>query len=763
MVVHLFGATSSPSCANFALRRTAEENHYCERAKEVRDLDLTHDALPVERALGVLWCIESDSFKFRINLKDRPVTRRGILSVTSSIYDPLGFLAPAILPAKMLMQQLCKDRFAWDDEIPEQLGRKWTTWLQELHQLSDVSVNRCVRPVDFGPVATAQLHHFSDASESGYGTVSYLRLSSEDGRVHCSFVMGKSRVAPLKQTTIPRMELTAAVVAVNTDKMLRRELQMDLLNSAFWTDSTTVLKYIENETLRFKTFVANRIATIREATRPQQWKYVNTSVNPSDCASRGLTPTKFMKSLSWFHGPAFLQEPECRWPDRPDELKIERDNSEVRHLATVHLTHAAEDTDAVSKLINHYSSWYRLKRAVAWVFRFKDLLLLRCRKKNGDLQADPNCQMTTANQNRHDDKSTLKKNVLTVECLTRAEMEIIKFSQNQRFHEEISMLKRGSSVKKSSHLIKLDPVIQDGVLRVGGRLCASAMPEHVKHPAIIPKDLHVTTLILQDIHEKIGHCGRNYMLSRLRQRYWIPSANSIVRKFLSRCVICRKVKGKALGQKMANLPQDRLLPDKPPFTNVGVDYFGPFDVKQGRSTVKRYGVLFTCLTTRAVHIEVAHTLDTDSCLNAIRRFVCRRGQVSIMRSDNGTNFVAAERELREAIQQWNQSKIQDALMQRGIQWVFNPPAGSYFGGIWERQIRSVRKIMKSVLKEQSVSDECLQTLLCEVESILNDRPLTTSTDDLSDLEALTPNHLLLMKKQPVMPLGLFRKEDSYAR
>lgn len=157
----------------------------------MRDLDLTHDAPPVERALGVLWCTESDSFKFMINLKDRPVTRRGILSVTSSIYDPLGFLAAAILPAKMLMQQLCKERFAWDDEIPEQLGRKWTTWLQELHQLSDVSVNRCMKPVDFGPVATEQLHHFSDASENGYGTASYLRLTSKDGCVHCSFMMGK--------------------------------------------------------------------------------------------------------------------------------------------------------------------------------------------------------------------------------------------------------------------------------------------------------------------------------------------------------------------------------------------------------------------------------------------------------------------------------------------------------------------------------------------------------------------------------------------
>ena len=214
---------------------------------------------------------------------------------------------------------------------------------------------------------------------------------------------------------------------------------------------------------------------------------------------------------------------------------------------------------------------------------------------------------------------------------------------------------------------------------------------------------------------------------------------------------------------MADLPKDRLQPDKPPFSHVGVDYFGPFLVKRGRSTVKRYGVMFTCLVTRAVHMEIAHTLDTDSCLSAIRRFVCRRGQVSIIRSDNGTNFVAAERELRDAIQHWNQAKIQDTLRHRGVEWIFNPPAGSHFGGIWERQIRSVRKILKSVLKEQVVDDESLQTLMCEVEAIMNDRPITKSSDDVNDLEALTPNHILLLKRQPLLPPGLFEKEDLYSR
>lgn len=214
---------------------------------------------------------------------------------------------------------------------------------------------------------------------------------------------------------------------------------------------------------------------------------------------------------------------------------------------------------------------------------------------------------------------------------------------------------------------------------------------------------------------------------------------------------------------MANLPEDRLTPDQPPFTNVGVDYFGPFEVKRGRSTVKRYGVMFTCLAIRAVHIEIADSLDTSSCINAIRRFISRRGQVSIMRSDNGTNFVGAEKELRVAIESLNELKIEKTLQQKGIKWMFNSPAASHQGGVWERQIRTARRILGALVREQTLTDDNLQTLMCEVESIINGRPLTSPSDDPCDLEPLTPNHLLLMKVQPNMPPGTFTENDQYAR
>lgn len=186
---------------------------------------------------------------------------------------------------------------------------------------------------------------------------------------------------------------------------------------------------------------------------------------------------------------------------------------------------------------------------------------------------------------------------------------------------------------------------------------------------------------------------------------------------------------------MADLPSDSVLPNDPPFTRVGVDYFEPFMVKRGRTLVKKYGVLFNCLAIRAVHIEVASSLDTDSCLNAIRRFVARRGQVKVLRSDNGTNFVAAERELRQSIGKWNNQKIQDHLSQQGIKWVFNPPTGSHHGGAWARLIRSIRKIINATIREQVLDEECLQTVFCEAEAILNSHPITAASSDLNDLEA----------------------------
>lgn len=353
------------------------------------------------------------------------------------------------------------------------------------------------------------------------------------------------------------------------------------------------------------------------------------------------------------------------------------------------------------------------------------------------------------------------RGLLTVDELQNAEMAIIMFCQKQRFAGEIESLKKGRSVGKSSPLFRLCPVLMDGVLRVGGRLSRADMSEDAKHPLILAKDFHISDLLLRHIHQEVGHGGRNYMLSVLRQRYWITGATTAIRRIISKCVVCCRLQAAPGCQQMADLPVDRVSPDAPPFTRVGVDYFGPFEVKSRRSIMKRYGVIFTCLAIRAVHIEVASSLDTDSFINALRRFIARRGQVMEIRSDNGTNFVGAERELRQAIEGWNHEQISNTLLKKNIKWIFNPPAGSHHGGVWERLIRSVRKVLNSTLRLQNLDEEGFHTVLCEVESILNGRPLTKASVDPHDLEVLTPNHLLLLKTSSSLPPGVFQKDDVY--
>ena len=361
--------------------------------------------------------------------------------------------------------------------------------------------------------------------------------------------------------------------------------------------------------------------------------------------------------------------------------------------------------------------------------------------------------------------------------MKEAEKEIIKHTQRISFPEVIQALQRIGSLqhsrqatselknlKMAGHIRKLHPLLDEmGILRVGGRLENALIDYDAKHPIILPYRDHVTDLIISQHHQKTGHLGQEYVLSSLRHQYWVIKGRSAVRRVISGCFLCKKLGAVRGEQLMGDLPKERLMSEEPPFTHVGVDYFGPLYVRQGRSNVKRYGCLFTCLAVTAVHIEVVHSLDTDGFINALRRFVSLRGCPTTIFSDNGTNFRAGEKELRESLSEWNQTTIYDFLRQKKIIWKFNPPGASHMGGAWERIIRSIRKILKALLGQQLVTDEMLQTLMAEVAGILNSRPLTPVSSDPKDLEPLTPNHLLLLRSNPSLPVGSFGKEDSYSK
>ena len=277
----------------------------------------------------------------------------------------------------------------------------------------------------------------------------------------------------------------------------------------------------------------------------------------------------------------------------------------------------------------------------------------------------------SANEKIQETKQNFMKK-LTVEELNEAEREVLQRVQAVEFADELKTVSLQSQQKskkvlkaKESALNTLNPNLKEGLLKVGGRLTNASVDDEARHPVILPSKHPVTDMM-----------GQESVLSSIREEYWIVKGRAAVKRVIRSCVMCQRRKARLGEQFMASLPQTRLTPDTPPFTYVGVDYFGPFLVKQRRCTVKRYGCIFTCFTTRAVHIEISHSLDTDSMLNALRRFISIRGCPEQIKSDRGSNFVSANKELKECMERWNEEQISTFCLQKKTHWTFNPPSAS---------------------------------------------------------------------------------------
>jgi len=360
----------------------------------------------------------------------------------------------------------------------------------------------------------------------------------------------------------------------------------------------------------------------------------------------------------------FLHQPlECL-EDMQKDIQVDDSDPEVKK---VHSVSVKTEESLLTRLTSRTSSWIRLKRLVCTMLRWK--------KPTKEIKVDD---------------------------LMYAQTLLLKMVQQEAFNDEIALLHSGKALGKGSSIYKLNAFLDSNkVLRVGGRLSNSKLEDiSTVHPVILPKRSPITTMVVRECHKAVQHSGRGITINEVRTRgFWVINCNSFVRHLISKCVECRRFRGRTYQQRMADLPSDR-LEESPPFTVCGVDFFGPFIIKEGRKELKRYGSLFTCFATRAVHIESSNTLETDSFIQALRRFVSRRGNVRTIHSDNGTNFVGAQRELQAAVREMDEQRIKEFLQLRGgdwLSWKRNPPASSHHGGVWERQIRSVRAILTSLL------------------------------------------------------------------
>ena len=396
--------------------------------------------------------------------------------------------------------------------------------------------------------------------------------------------------------------MTSAVVIVKAAITLNEEFTYENAEHFFWTDNKVVLGYIANETKHFHLLVANRVGFIHSNSDKGQWNYVPGSQNVADIDSKGSS-AKELKESRGFVGPKFLWTYQVLLFETSSSTITETD-PEVKKVNSLATT-ASRNFEL--ERFEHISSWQRLKKVVALCLLFKKWLKSKVSK-----QPFSGSRMVTRQK-----KQSLYDSVSSTD-MQEAELEILKQVQSNVSSSELSRL-RESAVISSGPLFKLDCFIDgNDLIRVGGRLSKANMSSSITNPVVLSKSSHVTQLLVGHCHEKVKHQGRGMTLNETRSRgFWIIGGSSVVSGNIQSCVVCFKVRAAVVSQKMSDLPSDRVEPSLP-FTFCADDYFGPFVIKENRREVKRYGVLYTCLCSRAVHLEVANSLSTSSFINSLR-------------------------------------------------------------------------------------------------------------------------------------------------
>lgn len=680
---------------------------------------------PWEGALGLIWYCSSDTLGYKHRLVNyQHLTLRNVYRILAMQYDPLGFIIPFTTRAKVLLQKLWSKERDWDDPcLPDAFVKAWTVWEEELPHLTRIRLPRCYGLTeDQDPSMSRELHVFCDASEAAYGSVAYLRIVDSNGQVHVSFVMARSRVAPRRQITIPRLELCAALTGAQLARMLRTELTLPLHRLVMWTDSTTVLAWLQSESCQYKIFVAHRITEILENTAASDWRYTDSASNPADDITRGKTLIELSAPHRWNQGPPFLYLPPHQWPLNPSSPSIEA-ATELRKSAFCGTAQVL--SSRIPPNLLQFQCW-------------EDLVV-------GTSQHISSSSETNSQPPERSYVETL----------------LLQHAQQESFPEEYALLQAEKPLSKQSPLNNLAPEFDytTNLIRVGGRLRKSEDLDYsTVHPVILDPKNHITQLLIKEYDQRLHHPGPERVFASLRRNYWILRGRQAIRKHQHSCIDCRKWKAKPLIPRMADLPLSRLRLFKPPFWSTGMDCFGPFHIKVGRRQEKRWGILFKCLTTRCIHIDLLSGLDTDSFLMSFRRFVARRGTPFEVHSDHGTNFVGGERELQQAFNNLSPA-LQDQLAKYKVRFLRNPPYAPHFGGTWEREVRAIKSALRVTLGGQVVTEEVLNTVLIEVEEILNSKPLGYLSSDVSDPDPVTPNLLLMGRLEAALPQVMYARPD----
>ncbi|XP_055714332.1 uncharacterized protein LOC129808575 [Phlebotomus papatasi] len=654
------------------------------------------------KTLGLYWNPTTDAFRFTGSEVSSAVTKRSILSDMARIYDPLGFLSPIVITAKILFQSLWKVKADWDARLNEEVIHKWQEYQMNINQVvSQVTVVRqvtCSQPQDI------QLLLFCDASEKAYAASFYVRTIDSDNAVHTHLLCSKTKVAPLKQVSLPRLELCAAQLGARLLKKVMNALTIPINEIHAFSDSMIVLHWIHGEPQRWKTFVGNRVAHIQGIVPPEHWHHVKSEDNPADMASRGVSAEALISDSMWWHGPHWIQDTDMQFHD-PEFVPT--DNTIPEQRSSVSLVIVNEQ---FWSFIDHFSSFTKLVRCIAVWRRYFTILKQRLAKQE------------------------VAQGQLTVLELKSAKILLLQIVQQRAFTTDYQRLSSGTPIKRKSPIHRLQPFMDDDrLIRVGGRLSKADIGYNQKHPVLLPQHHYVTEIIS----------------SELRQEYWPVRGIEVAKKSIRDCVTCFRAKPQPVQQMMSDLHESRVT-EMYPFYQTGVDFCGPVFIKtpiRSKTRLKMYIALYICLATRAVHIELVTDLTTGAFIASLRRFISRRGRPAQILCDNATNFVGASRELKELelllASKDHQSKTQSYAVNQGIEFKFIPPRSPHFGGSWESAIKRIKYHLTRTVGNGFFTEEEMMTTLTQIEACINSRPLTPSSTDPTDLEALTPAHFLI--------------------
>ena len=688
--------------------------------------EITLNETSICSALGVVWNLTNDTFKLSVELPMRDFTRRGLVSVRNSLYDPLGMVSPVTLTAKLIFREVLPSKnnnvstskSVWDEPLPIEYKPKWDQWVESVKTVSKLGIPRSFYPIEFSSVTKQEIHVFSDASEKAVGYVIYMRTFYEQ-KVNVSFLIAGSKVAPRAATSIPRLELNAALEASKAASNVRRELSVAVADCHYYCDSTVVLGYLQNHTRQFAKYVSRRVELIFNLTGNASWTYVSTEYNPADLASRPSSPENLSNSI-WFTGPEFLHNPEFV---PVSQLPVDQlPEIDLKVLKVSIKPEKVQSDHTLSLAISRASNWTRVNNVSRLIMSFFNKLDKVRQKLGISLAPRP-----------------------TYSHIARDSVSLILINHTQSRHVSL----------QNVHKQGLSPFIDSsGTIRVGGRIKHSSLAFEGRHPVFLPKNSHLSGLIIEHFHSQTKHQGRFITAAAIRSGgFFIEGCRGMVDSYIRKCIICQKLRGRPVIPIMADLPPDR-VEESPPFTHVGLDLFGPFLVTDGKhtrktsATKKVWGVVFICLVTRAVHIETVPGLDTSSFQNSLRRFFAIRGVCKTIRSDNGTNLVSARHQLEST---FALDILQQEALKNNCLWKTNPPGASHFGGSWERAIGSIRKILDASLLQighRALSRDELETLLKEASAIINNTPLYEASSDANDPVPITPANLLLLKDHP---------------